>query len=309
MLGRTTLIKSPQKFKDKSIPVTDYDGLSDQSSGLIDRAIVMHLLREGQFGVASAFNPEFELDSLPPEEEMMIMERSMGPYESEKLKSSFSQMYSILNAMKTHRNLFPAMQWAREHSAELEARGSNFEFELARLQFIWLFEGGQSHNGDLVDRQRAALAYARLTFGTLQGRYLREVQQLLGAMAFSSNLHCSPYKQIFHHEGAWEDVAVSFTREFCSLLGLSAESPLHIATTAGTIALPMLQKLQSIMKQKRTEWTTQHELPVCLRAMNPVSCGNADSRRLKFRYHRTTNTIPFSSALFPKSNQQTKIHP
>jgi hypothetical protein len=45
-------------------------------------------------------------------------------------------------------------------------------------------------------------------------------------------------------------------------LGLSAESPLYIAATAGAIALPTLLKMASIMKEKKTEWSTVNELPV-----------------------------------------------
>ncbi|EHK96238.1 putative LisH domain-containing protein C29A3.03c [Glarea lozoyensis 74030] len=61
---------------------------------------------------------------------------------------------------------------------------------------------------------------------------------------------------------AWDDVASSFTREFCSSLGLSAESPLYVAATAGAIALPSHVKYANIVKKKHTEWTTQNEFPV-----------------------------------------------
>jgi hypothetical protein len=88
------------------------------------------------------------------------------------------------------------------------------------------------------------------------------VQQLMGAMAYWQNVVDSPYRRYFYNDDAWEDVATSFTREFCSLLGLSADSPLYIAATAGAIALPHLLKMQNIMEKTRTEWTTQNELPV-----------------------------------------------
>ncbi|KAK5294429.1 hypothetical protein LTR16_001288, partial [Cryomyces antarcticus] len=74
----------------------------------------------------------------------------------------------------------------------------------------------------------------------------------------------SPYAHIFYNGSAWDEVANSFTREFCSLLGLSADSPLYLAATAGAIALPTLLKLENIMKEKRTEWTTRQELPVAI---------------------------------------------
>jgi hypothetical protein len=77
---------------------------------------------------------------------------------------------------------------------------------------------------------------------------------------YSPNLAESPYRTIFDISLAFDEVASSFTREFCSLLGLSAESPLYVAVTAGALALPNLVKYTSINKAKNTEWTTQNEL-------------------------------------------------
>jgi len=251
---------------------TDYDALSSQPS-LINRAIGMHLLREGQFSVASVFFTEALSDplrrisalddSLP--DKSPGRDIGIGALSSEGLRKQFADMYYILDEMRNKKNLLPATAWARANSSTLETRGSNLEFELGRLQFVWLFTGGPSgfKPSNLYGCQQAALTYARQEFGNFQARYLREIQQLTGAMAFCPNLQQSPYRHIFLNDDAWEDLATTFTREFCSLLGLSADSPLYIASTAGAIALPTLLKLQNIMKEKRTEWTTQHELPVC----------------------------------------------
>ena len=261
-----------QKFKDKPLPITDYDILTPQHA-LIDRAIGMHLLREGQFAVASTFlvealaKPSDEssnrLDHDPPcdAREQGVGFESLG---SENLRKQFADMYYILDELRNQRNLLPAIGWARKNSSSLEARGSNLEFELERLQFVWLFMGSlrETDQRDVTKCHERALNYARQEFIRFQTRYLREIQQLTGALAFSPNLLQSPYRQIFCSHGAWEDLATVFTREFCSLLGLSAESPLYIVSTAGAIALPTLLKLQTIMKVKRTEWTSQHELPV-----------------------------------------------
>ena len=48
-------------------------------------------------------------------------------------------MYLILDALQNLHNLEPAIAWAREHSTELESRGSNLEFELCRLKFVELY--------------------------------------------------------------------------------------------------------------------------------------------------------------------------
>ena len=232
----------------------------------------MHLLREGQFSVASTFltdatnNPPRPVisSSTPNPHANIEVDLGIDSLKSESLRKQFANMYHILHELKNQKNLLPAIAWAREKSDALETRGSNLEFELSKLQFVWLFTGGSNPNDarSLYLGQQQALGYARREFAHFQGRYLREIQQLSGAMAFCPNLAQSPYRRIFHNDDAWEDLANVFTREFCSLLGLSADSPLYIAATAGAIALPTLLKLQTIMKEKRTEWTTQHELPV-----------------------------------------------
>lgn len=247
----------------------------------------MHLLREGQFSVASTFITECTSNPPHPEPtpstpdpylgDSLSWEQDLatGTFNSEKLQKQFSEMYFILNELRQNRNLRPAIEWARERSEVLEQRGSNLEFELCQLQFICLFIGhsipGFPSSDAMDDGPLRAWAYARSEFGPFQNRYAKQVQQLLGAMAFAPNIYDSPYRRYFYNDSAWEEVATSFTREFCSLLGLSADSPLYIAATAGAIALPTLLKLQTIMKEKRTEWTTQNELPVSYSDLSPHS--------------------------------------
>lgn len=249
------------------MPSTDHDVLSSQPA-LINRAIAMHLLREGQFAVASQFlidaisNPTYDpqkMDIDGQSNDDLDQNLGLDSLKSEALRKQFANMYHILHELRDERNLLPAIAWARENSKALEARGSNLEFELSRLQFVWIFTAGSSTD----NRHPAqALEYARREFAHFQNRYLKEIKQLAGAMAFVPNLRGSPYRPIFLNDDTWDHLANTFTREFCSLLGLSAESPLYLTATAGAIALPTLLKLQTIMEKKRTEWTTQQELPV-----------------------------------------------
>ncbi|KAJ6080329.1 hypothetical protein N7467_010082 [Penicillium canescens] len=270
--GLNKYTKSLDKlFKDRPLPSTDHDALSSQEN-LINRAIAMHLLREGQFAVAATFLSEIaehkmdtptqqtnESASVSTSDPANLLDLDEVP--STEIRKQFASMYYILQQLQEHKNLLPAIEWSREHRNALEARGSNLEFELCRLQYVWLYHGGSSGQGGPTGWQEA-LAYARREFHVFIPRYLREVQQLIGAMAYSPNLEASPYASLFNTASAWDDVAHFFTREFCSLLGLSADSPLYIAATAGAIALPTLLKLQTIMRAKRTEWTSENELPV-----------------------------------------------
>ncbi|KAI1167125.1 CTLH/CRA C-terminal to lish motif domain-containing protein [Nemania serpens] len=276
-LGRT--------FKDtKGTLPTDHDPMGPQTA-LINRAIVMHLLREGQFGVASTFIGEAQPQSdtplsssragpqtpaitlsrpdTPPD--AMITDADMPSdlraFQSQELQKDFAVMYSILSSLK-ERNLHPAIAWAGENRLQLEARGSNLEFELCKLQFIWLFKGPLVNGlpATMDNGVSGALKYARENFGRFQKRHLREIQRLSCAMVYSPNLADSPYRTVFDISLAFDEVASSFTREFCSLLGLSAESPLYVAATAGALALPNLVKWTGINRAKNTEWTTQNEL-------------------------------------------------
>lgn len=200
----------------------------------------MHLIREGQFSVASTFLEEAGNIEIP-----------------DGLQNEFMNMYKILDAMKNRRDLGPAIQWAREKAPALEQRGSNLEFDLCKLQFVSQFLSG-------VEGRNSAMTYLRTEAPRFQQKHSKEVQRLMCAFLYVDTLFQSPYgKPFMNPEKTWEDVAGSFTTEFCSLLGLSAESPLYIAATAGAIALPTLLKMTSIMKEKKTEWNSQNELPVC----------------------------------------------
>ncbi|RDW87650.1 hypothetical protein BP5796_03344 [Coleophoma crateriformis] len=256
-----------KNFPTKALPM-DIDALASHPS-LINRAIAMHLLREGQFQVASIFleeaqdNPPHASPTPGTPNPSNNDEGDLTSLKSQELQAKFANMYNILHELKG-RNLHPAIEWARQNGPELERRGSNLEFELSKLQFVWLFQGPEVNGlpDDINNGLLGALQYARQNFQRFQRRFPRDIQQLATAMAYKSNLRDSPYYRTFDTQTAWDDVSASFTREFCSLLGLSAESPLYIAATAGAIALPTLLKLASIVKEVRTEWTTQAELPV-----------------------------------------------
>lgn len=258
-------------FRDKTLPSNEIDALSPHPT-LVNRAIYLHLLREGLFDVAKSLDAESAAmwrireegtvsDSM---DEPKAVPLGINETESKRMREQFTSMYHILHELQDNHNLQPAISWARGNTKALEIRGSNLEFELCRLQYVKLFLGEDAREGgnDSASDPQRALRYAREEFQAFSGRYLVELRQLAGAMAFCPNLEESPYKSIFDNKTAWDEVAASFTREFCALMELSADSPLYVAATAGAIALPTLLKLQNIMQQKRTEWTTENELPV-----------------------------------------------
>lgn len=275
--------------REKPLPFAESDALAPHTN-LINRAIVMHLLREGHFDVAANFVTEANAYSNVPSNAMdvvgpssveaghMAMVNSLAqargqgesktarrPWEAEiapavvnkpvSLQQHFSEMYQILEALRQHQNLQPAINWARTHSAVLEARSSNLEYDLCRLQYIKTF---------MQEGPQAALSYARTRLSAFPSRYAQQTQELMGALAYIPNLLDSPYGKLFANSSAdtTQAAAGAFTAEFCALLSLSSASPLLTAVTAGCIALPTLLKLSQIQQLHRTSWTTASELPV-----------------------------------------------
>ena len=249
----------------------------------------MHLLREGHFDVATVFideanaNPPTGATLAQPSTSMYSQETSStlsnieqkqiqdshraweadfspSALQSAKLQQDFSEMYHILYELRTHSNLSPAITWARTNSAELEARGSNLEYDLCRLRYISLFTSLDPSEGPL-----AAINYARSTFPHFPPRYAAQTYELLAALAYTANIQQSPYAALFAvstSPSTTATAATAFTSEFCALLHLSSASPLLTAVTAGCIALPTLLKLSQIQALHRTSWTTASELPV-----------------------------------------------
>ena len=273
----------------------------------------MHFLREGDFAAAASLHTEARshphygssgLEAPAPQPEFGV-DPSVTTFTTEHLRNCFQQMYYILGEMQS-KNLLPAIEWAREHSAQLDRRGSDLEFELGRQQFLWLFTKNVAEGA--ANPYKNALQYARQEFDRFQGKYLKEIQHLMGALVFAGNLNFSPYRHLIPTDIYGNDLSNSFVREFCSLLGLSADSPLYVASTAGAIALPTLLKLQTIMKEKRTEWTTQHELPVsCSSKRVHRMHSSTYPCRLKFLCHHLTNFIRFSFAQCQRSKRPTRI--
>jgi len=241
-----------KKLRVKPIATDDNALLADY---LLDYAVGMHLTRDGEFGVVTEF-----MNEIPWKD---ITSAPAGNQDYGALQTEFQEMYYILREMRSRHNLTPAMNWAREQSDALQARGSDLEFQLTKLMFISILLGVNNESASPTQRLLKAMMYAREALDRFEGRYIRTIQLLLGTVAFSANLEQSPYGNLDDYSPlAWEEVAVLFAQEYCSSIGLSAASPLSLAVTAGAIALPVLGKLAAITRLRRTEWTTSNEIPV-----------------------------------------------
>ena len=108
-------------------------------------------------------------------------------------------------------------------------QNNGLELRLHKLKFVELLRAGE---------RLAAVQYARQHFPTFVSGQEREVQSLMGAVMYSGpGLEQSPYSHLLSPAN-WQETADLFLRDACALLGLSMESPLTVAVTAGCKALP-----------------------------------------------------------------------
>lgn len=157
-------------------------------------------------------------------------------------------MNYILDCLK-QRNLEPALDWAKKHREALLAQvisdlqmyivhfilaydvhvvnfsfffqNSSLEFKLHRLHFIRLVQQGPS-------KQREAILYARQNLTQFVGRYEKEVQSLMGTLLYLPHgIQSSPYSHLLDPT-LWLEIHDVFTKEACTLLGLSVDSPLSV---------------------------------------------------------------------------------
>lgn len=107
-----------------------------------------------------------------------------------------------------------------------------------------LNKGGQTSSNNSTDDyvsklEKELILFARSKFQPYFSKYALEIQQLMCCLVYLPyGIRRSPYKGLFNIQES--EVVDLFTREACSLLGLSVESPLVVTFNAGCKALPAL---------------------------------------------------------------------
>uniref|UniRef100_A0A6T8PEU0 RING-Gid-type domain-containing protein n=1 Tax=Hemiselmis andersenii TaxID=464988 RepID=A0A6T8PEU0_HEMAN len=200
---------------------------------LVNKAVLDHLLRTGKLDVARTLAEEAgeELD-----------EDSIRP---------FADMVAVTESLK-RRELGPAREWAARNAAGLEAIGSDVGFGIVRMEYLQLVKEGK-----VVD----AVRHARGSFDRYMPARLREVQRLMGCLAFVGRLDTSPYASFFD-EGEWDRLSQRLAGDGSRLLGLPRDLPLGVCVEAGVKALPSLLKFASVMQGRIGEWGSKTALPV-----------------------------------------------
>ncbi|KAG8195678.1 hypothetical protein JTE90_003823 [Oedothorax gibbosus] len=209
-----------------------------ESVRLLNQVISEHFLRQGMLDIA----------------EDMIKETGIQLEEDK--REPFSELNRILDALKK-RDLGPALMWAQSNRTKLLEQSSSLEFRLHRLHFIELLQQG-------VFKQDEAINYARKNFQHLATQHEKDIQVLMGSLLYlKQGVHNSPYRSLLDPIH-WDEICDIFTRDACTLLGLSVESPLAVCTNAGCVALPALLNIKQVMQQRLVTgvWNTRDELPI-----------------------------------------------
>ncbi|XP_024433611.2 E3 ubiquitin-protein transferase RMND5B isoform X2 [Desmodus rotundus] len=200
-------------------------------------AIVEHLYQQGMLSVAEELCQESTLNV------------------DLDFKQPFLELNRILEALHRH-DLGPALEWAVSHRQPLLELNSSLEFKLHRLHFIHLLAGGP-------DKQLEALNYAR-HFQPFARLHQRDIQVMMGSLVYLRlGLENSPYCHLLDNSH-WAEICETFTRDACSLLGLSVESPLSVSFASGCVALPMLMNIKAVIEQRQCTgvWSHKDELPI-----------------------------------------------
>ncbi|XP_022762854.1 protein RMD5 homolog A-like [Durio zibethinus] len=185
-----------------------------------------------------------------------------GEPEAIAIRSHFLEMYQILEALKV-KNLEPALNWIIANREKLNQNGSTLELKLHRLQFVEIIQKGTKAD---------ALSYARTHLAPFASLHTNEFQKLVVCIIWVGKLDRCPHAELMSPTH-WEEFTEEITQQFCSLVGLSYQSPLSVAIAAGVEGLPTLLKLANVMAAKRQEWQAMKQLPV------PVELGK------EFQFH------------------------
>ena len=228
-----TAITKCIKSVDKSFPPDWSKAVTPISfdTNTFEDIIIEHLLRRGRSDLA----------------ETLIKEA--GKEVDPNVVAPFLPLKSVFDGFK-ERNLDPALSWIESNIDSLKASASSFPFQVVKMKFLQLSQTSVME----------AISFSRQHFPKFASSNLQEIQKLMGSLAFLKRPGRSPYEGL-HDEATWDNLVDAFVRESSALLGLSSEPPLAVCIKAGTLALPKLLKLSTVLV-KSADWSLKAAPPL-----------------------------------------------
>ena len=227
---------------------------------LVYRAIYEHLLVSGRFEAARVFSAEAEL----VDQHALTVEMQLMYAACRELEAGGTELVSA---------------WLREHGHELRDHGAMLELEVLQLRFTQRVLCGDTAGAlrtlrDFSTRQllragasddgsdpRPSVGSAPRMAGTsfdgarwpVQSSQLTaeaRMRKLAGALAYAHQPTSSPYAEMLNEPAQRAQLRDLFTKEYLLRLRRPASSSLETLVDAGTLALPKLAKLASVLKDK-----------------------------------------------------------
>lgn len=226
--SNSSLNKLNKNALEKVDPITEdvylYKLPKDESTlRLLDNAIKLHLLREGDLGL------------------------DIGRSD---LMLQFQEKNRIMRSLQQG-DLSSVLTWVDEF-----ASGTELEFMVHRLQFVNYYTKGQVYDAFRYAQQWFPKLLSK------DDSNLKDTSKLMTSLLFDHADSQSPYHSITQlTPSSIAELGMLFTKQFCSHIGFSFESTLSTIILSAHIALPYFDKFQRIRASTNLDWTSSDELP------------------------------------------------
>lgn len=197
----------------------------------LDRMLVEHFLRCGYYNTAIKLAKHSNIEDLTNIDLFLV---------SKEVEESLAK-----------RDTSKCLNWCYDNKSKLRKLKSSLEFKLRQQEFIELVR---------QDQRFEAVKHARKYFTNVEDDQLKDVQHVMGLLAFSAETDISPYKELLD-ESRWNMLVQQFRQENFKLYQLSNFSVFSVALQAGLSALKTPHCYKS-------ESDRNPDCPVCGPALN-----------------------------------------
>lgn len=203
---------------------------SGEKLKVLNEIVAEHFIREGRFDIADTFCKE------------------SGTVLPEELLENFSTLVSVVQAIDKG-DLEPAIKWVEKYSSRIDESKSHLDFCLYRARYIQILTKPIEQEYDWKHNILKAQAFAKSKLSKFSSTHQKNLQELACAMLYAPDIKSSPYPNL-SDLSLYSSVRGLFAREFCRMHGYVSESPLHVITCVGSVALPAIAKMSYVLRNK-----------------------------------------------------------